>query len=73
MFPYAAGDPYATRFCIDMVSLARRQVISKAVKHADSTALGDREDLLSDLRAIEGLVAEARHLLPALEGVPAFH
>ncbi len=39
-----------------MVSWARRDVASKAVKHADSTALGDLEDLLSDLRAVDGLV-----------------
>jgi hypothetical protein len=31
-------------------------IASQAVKHADSTALGDLEDRLSDLRAVGGLV-----------------
>ena len=34
----------------------RRAIASNAVKHADSTALEVIEDLLSDLRATDGLV-----------------
>ena len=41
---------------IGVASWARRAVASKAVRHADSTDLGDLEDLLSGLRAVDSLV-----------------